>query len=115
RLRMDTAKWFWIATKMKRLLVPGASAKQSKPMRKTIISLMALAAVLAVSSIAFSQDPHDSHWKPCPQCLSAKDKAESRAKTDKLPFDPHDLTGNWGDNQNRIQLSAEVPPFTEYG
>ena len=88
---------------------------RSKYMRKILISLTAVAAVLAVSSIAFSQDPHDSHWKPCPQCESPKDKAASRAATDKLKFDPHDLTGNWGDNQNRIQLSADVPPFTEYG
>ena len=91
------------------------AARRSKSMQKILISSMAVAALLAFSSSAFSQDPHDSHWKPCPQCQSAKDKAAERAKTDKLQFDPHDLAGNWGDNQNRIQLSAEVPPFTEYG
>ena len=94
---------------------PVRAARRSKSMQKILISSMAVAALLAFSSSAFSQDPHDPHWKACPQCQSAKDKAAERAKTDKLQFDPHDLAGNWGDNQNRIQLSAEVPPFTEYG
>jgi hypothetical protein len=84
-------------------------------MRNTIIALSVVATLVAFSSVAFSQDPHDPHWKTCPQCRSAKDKAAERAKAANLPFDPKDLSGNWGDNQNRIQLSRDIPPFTPLG
>src|SRR5437867_12895376 len=84
-------------------------------MRNPIIASMALATVLTFSSIAFSQNPNDPHWRPCPQCVSAADKVTQRAKAANLPFNPHDLSGLWGHNQNRLQLSNAVPPMTPLG
>jgi hypothetical protein len=84
-------------------------------MRNWYVVSMALAIVVGFSFSAFSQDPHDPNWRMCPQCRSAKDKAAERAKTANLPFNAHDLSGLWGDNQNRLQLSLEVPPLTPLG
>src|SRR5262245_42990387 len=82
---------------------------------KIIVSILALATVLSFCSIAFSQDPHDPKWRPCPQCLTEKDRAEARAKAANLPFSPRDLSGIWGDNQNRLQLDFNAPPLTPLG
>src|SRR5262245_48438717 len=84
-------------------------------MRNLIIASTAVAIALAWSSVGFSQNPNDPKWKPCPQCVSAADKVKQRAATANLPFNPHDLSGLWGDNQNRLQLSNTVPPMTPLG
>jgi hypothetical protein len=84
-------------------------------MRNLIIASMAVAIVLASSSVGFSQNPNDPNWKPCPQCISPADKVKQRAATANLPFNPRDLSGLWGDNQNRLQLSNDVPPMTPLG
>jgi hypothetical protein len=76
---------------------------------------MGLVTALACSAMAFAQDPHDPKWKPCPQCLTAKERTAARAKTAELPLNPHDLSGVWGDNQNRIQLNFNAPPLTPLG
>ena len=52
-------------------------------------------------------------WLLCPQCQTDAERAEARARTADLPFDPHDLSGVWG--QNRIQLSVPAPPLTPRG
>lgn len=52
-------------------------------------------------------------WLPCPNCLSTKETKQAELKTANLPFDPHDLTGVWG--QNRVQLSLPAPAFTSRG
>ena len=84
-------------------------------MRNAIIVSVVLATIFAFSSSAFSQNPHDPRWKPCPQCEGAEEKAAERAKTANLPYDPHDLSGLWGDNTNRIQLSGKMPALTPLG
>ena len=85
-------------------------------MRNSIKAFMALAAVMAFSSIAFSQNPNDPNWPMCPQCRSQQDKAAEREKTANLPFDSQDLSGIWSDNQNRIQLdTSNMPAMTSAG
>ena len=86
------------------------------PMRNPINALVALTAVMAFSSIAFSQNPNDPNWLMCPQCRSQQDRAAERAKTANLPFNAQDLSGIWSDNQNRIQLdTGNMPPMTPLG
>src|SRR4030095_11557826 len=84
-------------------------------MRNAVIVSAVLATVFAFSSPGFSQNPHEPGWKPCPQCVGAEEKRDMRAKTASLPFDPHDLSGLWGDNTNRIQLSGKMPELTPEG
>jgi hypothetical protein len=84
-------------------------------MRNSIIASIAVAMVLSFTLSAFSQNPNDPNWKPCPQCRSVQERAAERAKTANLPFDARDLSGLWGDNQNRLQLSTDVPTFTPLG
>jgi len=84
-------------------------------MRKAFSVSVALATIFVFSSRAFSQNPHDPNWKLCPQCQSQEQKAAEREKAKDLPFDPHDLTGIYGDNQNRPQLSGHMPGLTPLG
>src|SRR6185503_6128502 len=84
-------------------------------MRNSTIVLLVLATLLACSPMAFSQNPNDPAWRPCPQCIGAADKAKQRAASANLPFNAHDLSGLWGDNQNRLQLSNPAPPMTPLG
>jgi hypothetical protein len=80
-----------------------------------LVPAIALAAVLAFSPVAFSQDPHDPNWRRCPQCLTEKERGAAREKAANLPFDPRDLSGVWSDNQNRLQLDFNAPPLTPLG
>ena len=84
-------------------------------MRKiTITFIAAILAVLICSVVASAQTARPKpQWLKCPQCQTPEERAASRAKEEKLPFNPRDLTGIW--NQNRIQLSRDVPPMTEWG
>jgi hypothetical protein len=84
-------------------------------MRKTTITIIvAVLAILLCSLIASAQTANPKpQWKKCPQCQTPEERAASRAKEEKLPFNPKDLTGIW--NQNRIQLSREAPPMTDLG
>lgn len=85
-------------------------------MRNAIsVSILVLVTVLAFSTVAFPQNPHDPNWKRCPQCLTEKERQAARAKTANLPFNPRDLSGVWADNQNRPQLSFNAPPLTPLG
>jgi len=84
-------------------------------MRNAIVVSVGFATILLFSPTAFSQNPHDPSWKPCPQCVGAEEKTAERAKAANLPFDPHDLSGLWGDNTNRIQLSGKMPALTPLG
>src|SRR5262245_574405 len=83
--------------------------------RSVFVSTTALATVLYFCSFAFSQDPHDPNWRTCPECRTVKERADARAKTANLPFNAHDLSGAWADNQNRLQLDFNAPPLTPLG
>lgn len=84
-------------------------------MRNRILTLIAaLAAVLAASSIASAQTANqEPTWLTCPQCQTPEDRSAARARSEKLPFSPRDLTGVW--NQNRVQLNRHAPPMTPDG
>ena len=84
-------------------------------MRKTTITFIATVLAILVSSlIASAQTAKPKpQWLKCPQCQTPEERAASRAKEEKLPFNPKDLTGIW--NQNRIQLNREAPPMTDWG
>src|SRR5437660_11419004 len=55
-------------------------------------------------------------WKSCPRCENEAHVAEDRRKAnvDTHPFDPHDISGVWGDNGIELDLKT-LPPFTPYG
>ena len=115
---MRKARWCLIGTVIEKTADDKPQMIKGKvgPMRNPIIASMALATVVAFSSIAFSQNPHDPNWPMCPQCRSRQDKAAERAKTANLPFNAQDLSGVWSDNQNRIQLDTRnMPPMTPLG
>ena len=115
---MRKARWCLIGTVIEKTADDKPQMIKGKvgPMRNPIIGSMALATVVAFSSIAFSQNPHDPNWPMCPQCRSQQDKAAERAKTANLPFNAQDLSGVWSDNQNRIQLDTRnMPPMTPLG
>src|SRR6266852_5800161 len=54
--------------------------------------------------------------KTCPRCQNNAHIADARVKykVDGHPFNPHDLSGVWGNNG--INLDAKtIPPMTPYG
>ena len=103
-------------------------------MKNRIIFIIALVAVLALSSYAFAQRgqgqngpnaqaasaqasiPFPPGWKPCPRCQNNEDRRQDTIKY-KVPghaFDPHDLTGVWG--YDGIGRAFSKPPeFTPLG
>src|SRR2546428_84580 len=55
-------------------------------------------------------------WKTCPRCTNPKQLAAAYKtyKVDGHPFDPHDLSGIWGNNGLELEVK-NVPPFTPLG
>src|SRR5881628_314411 len=55
-------------------------------------------------------------WKTCPRCTNPKQLAAAYKtyKVDGHPFDPHDLSGVWGNNGLELDVK-NVPPFTPLG
>src|SRR5260370_32515557 len=55
-------------------------------------------------------------WKTCPRCTNPKqlENAYKTYKVDGHPFDPHDLSGIWGNNGLELDVK-NVPPFTPLG
>src|SRR5437867_4905201 len=103
-------------------------------MKNRIIFIIALVAVLALSSYAFAQRgqgqngpnapaaagpasiPFPPGWKPCPRCQNNEDRRQDtiKYKVQGHPFDPHDLTGVWG--YDGIGRAFSKPPeFTPLG
>ena len=94
-------------------------------MRKiACFSAVAFAALLAWSPLAEAQRPGleipivtpGLGWKTCPRCENDAHVQDDRKKAnvDAHPFDPHDLSGVWGDNGIPIDMKAR-PPFTPEG
>jgi hypothetical protein len=83
-----------------------------------IITLAVLTCVTIASCAAPANQPtgqtsENPTWLPCPQCQTDAERAEARAETANLSFDPRNLSGVWG--QNRVQLSVPAPALTERG
>ena len=88
-------------------------------MRNSAIVLPGIlaAAILASSSVVLAQHaPPPPGWPLCPRCQGPQDRAEARAKfkVEGHPFDPHDLSGVWGNNGMELDVK-NVPPFTAWG
>src|SRR5437870_3974143 len=71
-------------------------------MRISGIALLgSLAATFLFSAVLLAQHaPPPAGWPLCPRCQGPQDRAEARAKykVQGHPFDPHDLSGVWGNN-----------------
>jgi hypothetical protein len=80
-------------------------------MRNYII-ISSIVAVMASSSILFSQNPTPK-WLTCPRCQSNEDHEAELAKVEGRTFNPRDLTGIWG--RNGVQLNRNAPPMTPEG
>ena len=89
----------------------------------SIVSAFAVA-LLALTPLASAQQPGlnipivtpGPGWKTCPRCENAAHVEDDRKKAnvDTHAFDPHDLSGVWGDNGIHIDLKTR-PPFTPEG
>ena len=55
-------------------------------------------------------------WKPCPRCQNQAhiDYDRAQAHVDTRKFNPHDISGVWGDNGIELDLKT-LPPFTPEG
>lgn len=90
----------------------------------TIESVVLLAAFLGSGRAAWAQKPGlevplvtpGPGWKTCPRCENEAHVAEDRKKAnvDTHAFDPHDISGVWGDNGIELDLKT-LPPLTPYG
>jgi hypothetical protein len=47
--------------------------------------------------------------------MSEPERVTARAKTADVPFNRRDLSGIWGNNQNRLQLNFNAPAMTAWG
>ena len=78
-------------------------------------SVVALAAVLSFCSVVFAQNPSDRPtWRPCPRCVLDREVADAVAKVKDTPFNPHDLSGVWGNNDLLLN-TRNVPQMTPWG
>jgi hypothetical protein len=82
-------------------------------MRNAIITSM-LGGIVALSLSAFAQDSQQPAWRPCPRCVLNSKNAEAVEKLKDHPFNPHDLSGVWGNNDLLLDTKT-VPPMTAWG
>src|SRR5437667_8309493 len=77
-----------------------------------------LAVLLAFPSLIWAQGgaPPPPGWKSCPRCQTSNDRKEMKEKykVEGHPFDPHDLSGVWGYDGNRLDVKT-FPGFTPQG
>jgi hypothetical protein len=84
---------------------------------KVILSVAALTAAFGFSSATWAQnDLVPPGWLTCPRCQNQDDRTAARVeyKVAGHPFDPHDLSGVWGNNGMEFDLNA-LPPLTASG
>jgi hypothetical protein len=105
---------------------------------RIVLSIGALTAGLAFSSVAFGQtELAPPGWKTCPHCLTPKQQREIDATVTKpgLPFNPRDFSGVWNTRPDRAGVDIietvhdafakdqnstgvppkNLPPMTPYG
>ena len=79
------------------------------------VFMAALMALLTFSSIGRAQDsPIGEGWLTCPRCQTQDDRVAARAKVAGHPFDPHDVSGIWGNKGMELDLRT-LPPLTPWG
>ena len=102
-------------------------------MRKAIILSFLVLACLAFGPFALAQNQGNfgraetetqsekeltpgPGWKTCPRCTNSKQLAAANKayKVEGHPFDPHDLSGVWGNNGMELDVK-NVPSFTPEG
>ena len=71
---------------------------------RIIVLMVALAAGLALSSVAFAQtEKPPAGWKTCPHCLTPEQqKNEAKFNIPGMPYNPRDLTGVWNSRPRDI-------------
>ena len=103
---------------------------------RIIFSILALAALLAFSSVGFAQDTQiGSGWRDCPHCLTPQQQRDqAKFMPPGMPFNPRDFSGVWNTipNDGRLNIEtvhdafakdqsstgvppANLPPLTPYG
>jgi hypothetical protein len=84
---------------------------------KVVVCILSLA-LLSLSASAAAQDDTSigPGWLTCPRCQNQQDRiaAREKFKVADHPFNPHDLSGVWGNNGMELDLSA-LPPLTPWG
>jgi hypothetical protein len=76
---------------------------------RVIPSILALAAVLVCSLVAFGQAEIGEGWGPCPRCLTRQQQADlAQLINEKKPFNPHDFSGVWNTIPSDGRLVLEV-------
>jgi hypothetical protein len=63
---------------------------------------------------AFAQDSSLAAWRPCPRCVLDSKNADAVEKLKDHAFNPHDLSGVWGNNDLLLDTKT-VPPMTPWG
>jgi len=92
---------------------------------RMIASIFSLLAILILSPAAFAQRSNGlgqpevvpaPGWKTCPRCQAPQHIRDARVKynVEGHTFNPHDLSGIWGDNGAELDLKA-LPEMTPYG
>src|SRR5258705_12254999 len=76
--------------------------------------LTSLIALMLLAAAAFAQDSAQPSWRPCPRCVLDSKNAEAVAKPKDHAFNPHDISGVWGNNDLLLDTRT-VPPMTAWG
>ena len=91
---------------------------EEKEMRTPVILCVVLVVLLTLSPSAVAQDENaiGPGWLTCPRCQNQQDRQAARAtyNVPNHPFDPHDISGVWGNNGMELDLNT-VPPLTALG
>jgi len=77
-------------------------------------SIMVLAAMLAVSTVARAQAGQGQAGQPATGNQGRRAKANEPSPTANLPYDAHDFSGVWMGRENRNTLGSKVPPMTPW-
>src|SRR5438105_14039804 len=84
-------------------------------MRRGVVLCIIGLALLTLSATTRAQNDNNigPGWLTCPRCQSQQDRVAARTK-DKVaehPFNPHDISGVWGNNGMELDLNT-LPPLT---
>src|ERR1051325_1671121 len=83
---------------------------------KMIFFISGLMLLISASAVAQDDNNIGPGWLTCPRCQNQQDRIAARAKFKVAdhPFNPHDLSGIWGNNGMELDLNT-LPPLTAWG